>query len=133
MQVLFLNEKISNACIICNNKNINYGDDKHGYNFCKNCFDICSCYHCKKMNISIYGRKLVIREFFGKKYLLFCQKCWEKEDVYYDNTIIKEEDLIDYNYDELTDNDLLEEEEISQEDVNNHDLYHNTKGKYDLY
>ena len=131
MQVVFLNNKSSDCCITCNFKSIEYGDNKHGYIFCKDCFDMYSCLHCKKMNISIYGRKLVIREFFGIKYLLFCKKCWEREDVYCENNIELEEE-IDYNYDELSDNDLLEEEE-NQEEINNHDLYHSTKGKYDLY
>jgi hypothetical protein len=74
----------------------------------------------------------VIREFFGIKYLLFCQRCWEKEDVYCENNVEIEEEELDNNYDELSDSDLLEEEE-NQEEINNHDLYHATKGKYDLY
>jgi hypothetical protein len=120
-------------CIICNSISTDYGDDKNGYIFCKDCFDMYSCLHCKKMNISIYGKKLIVREFFGRRFLLFCQRCWEKEDVYSENKIELEEEEIDNMYDELSDSDLLEEEETNQEEMNDHDLYHTTKGKYDLY
>jgi hypothetical protein len=140
MQVLYLKNslndenKLNDSCIVCNNKSTSYGDDKYGFVFCKDCFDMFSCLHCKKMNISIYGRKLIIRDFFGLKYLLFCQKCWEKEDVYQEkNHDIIDEELNDYNYDELSDSDLIDEGEDIIEEMNNHDLYHSTKGKYDLY
>jgi hypothetical protein len=55
MQVVLLNNKSSDCCITCNSKSMEYGDDKHGYIFCKDCFDMYSCLHCKKMNISLYG------------------------------------------------------------------------------
>jgi hypothetical protein len=121
-------------CILCkNNKWTDYGDEKNGFVFCKDCFDIYSCFCCKKMNISTYGRKVVIRPFNGLRFKIFCTYCWKNKNVYEnDNTDELELELETINY-ELHDEDLVDDSSSSDEEINNHDLYHSTKGKYDLY
>jgi len=132
-----IKEEIINSdhptCIICNSdKWVEYGDDKSGYVYCKECFDNYSCFHCKKMHISIYGKKITIRDLVGSYFFLFCDYCWQYKDVYADIELDTIEET-ESNY-ELNDDDLAEENELSSDDdINNHDLYHNTKGKYDLY
>jgi len=122
------------TCILCESDIwVDYGDDKSGYVYCKECFDIYSCFCCKKMNISIYGKKIIIRELYGLNFKLFCGYCWSNKDIYHDSEldIIEEVDSTSY---ELNDDDLAEDNNSgSDEEMNNHDLYHSTKGKYDLY
>ena len=141
MQVIILEQDINiikekpvqDRCILCkSNKWVDYGDEKNGFVYCKTCFDNYSCFYCKKMNISIYGKKVIIRESNGYRFLLFCDTCWLYKNVYEEKDTINEE-LDSSNY-ELNDDDLAEDNDSgSDEDINNHDLYHNTKGKYDLY
>jgi len=133
-----IKEEIINSdhptCLLCkSDKWVEYGDDKSEYIYCKKCFDLYSCFCCKKMNISIYRKKIVIREFNGSYFLLFCNYCWLTKNVYYDHDIDMYEEIDNSNY-ELNDDDLAEDNESSSdEEMNNHDLYHSTKGKYDLY
>jgi len=45
-------------CILCQTiQTVLYGDVTYGECFCKECFDIYSCFHCKKMNLQIVFNK----------------------------------------------------------------------------
>jgi hypothetical protein len=137
-------------CLTCKNDlNLHYGDNIYGDNFCKDCYEKHRCLHCNKMNIDIlfdrfnnvseilikrkYGGTVcnssILSNIFepGYKFELYCEVCWDRQEMYKDDdnqSVEPEEDDLDYDYDE--------EDEDSEEFEYSND-YHLGKGKYDLY
>jgi len=129
---------MSKTCLLCkSNQTLLYGDMTFGECFCKDCYNQYSCFHCKNMNIKICYNNLyeIIDIFhlplFGNRFKLFCESCYNNEDVYN-----MEDDLI-VNIDEDDNESCISdfEYDIDEDDENNEniDIYYIRRGKYDIY
>ena len=128
---------MSKICLLCKtNQTVLYGDMALGECFCKDCYDQYSCFECKNMNLKIcynYLSEIVdilYIPLFGYRFKLFCESCFNNEDIY--NI---DDDLL-VNIDEDDNESYISdfEYDIDDEEGNdNIDLYYIRRGKYDIY
>ncbi len=146
-------------CLLCQSEQlVSYGDNIYGEVFCKECWEKHSCLHCKKLNLIIVFKDEDIegylnnenllkfnrshddinfienKPFYGHKFCLYCEECFNNGDPYKDEESVCveiEEDDDDYD-------DYMEDEEDDENvNIGNKsdfiDSYYVRRGKYDLY
>lgn len=139
-------------CLLCKKETIIfYGDGgQYGDSFCKECYDVNVCAHCRIMNIIIITEDNIINNhnkyippkegedyqviclsLYGRPFKVFCKECHESGEPYKENEVV--DVLYGCEEPDVRSEKGNETDDESDDYDNNIDAYYVRRGKHDLY